>query len=294
MAKTSLALSVVFTLSLTLSLIRTAAQPSEAPPSGDAASQTNSQQPQQVPSEPKRPDQERPATTQTEQPASPPVTVPQVFGPPNQTEPPTTQEQSKGDQFLDKLIDPILWVTVAIAFFAFWQVRVYRQMRDHTQIVERAYVDISHDPPGLQMGNDIRFSVAVKNHGRTPTDVTPPVMFLALEEGDELPDTPPYGAPTSAATSAFLMPNEAFHQWELRPQFPATDVAMINTGQRHLWLIGYVDYVDKFGHRHRSGYARKYIPTPLPGTQNNLVFITKPGYNYDIEIDEQGHPKRAI
>lgn len=46
--------------------------------------------------------------------------------------------------------------------------------------------------------------------------------------------------------------------------------------ERHLWLIGYVDYFDKFGDRHRSGSARKYIPLPLLGSPNNLVFTTEP------------------
>ncbi len=159
-----------------------------------------------------------------------------------------------------------------------------------TRVVERAYVDISHDPPGLlMMGDDIRFSLGVKNHGRTPAQVSRPHMLLVLKETDHLPHVPPYGTPASVPTSAFLMPTEAFHQVEIRPPFPADVVQMIHAGQRHLWLIGYVDYVDRFGNRHRSGYARKFIHPPLPGSPNNLVFVTQPGYNYDVKINEHGH-----
>ncbi len=45
-------------------------------------------------------------------------------------------------------------------------------------------------------------------------------------------------------------------------------------------LIGYVDYLDKFGGRHRGGYARKFAPE-LDGTDNNLIFVDQTGYNYD-------------
>jgi hypothetical protein len=40
-----------------------------------------------------------------------------------------------------------------------------------------------------------------------------------------------------------------------------------------------------------EGYARRYDRHGDP--KNNLVFVTKRGYNYDIEIDEQGNPKQS-
>ena len=45
-------------------------------------------------------------------------------------------------------------------------------------------------------------------------------------------------------------------------------------------VIGYVDYIDKFGQKHRSGYARQYDPGVELGG-NNLPFVRKAGYNYD-------------
>jgi hypothetical protein len=161
---------------------------------------------------------------------------------------------------------------------------------DAVVMAERAYVDISHDPPGLQMGNDIRFSVTIRNHGRTPAYVSSPLMILAISEIPNLPPQLPYGS-TVIQPTTFLMPGQTFHKWELFPQFPEVDVQMINSGQRTLWLFGYVDYRDTFRALHRGGYARRYIPTPLPGSTNNLVFVSEPGYNYDIRIDEQGNPQ---
>lgn len=190
---------------------------------------------------------------------------------------------------------PTEWIailTVVLAATGVLQTLIYGDTHRTTKVVERAYVDISHDSPGLQMGHsDIRFSVAVRNHGRTPAEVAQPVMMLQLAEHDVvLPTELPYGHPPSTPPSAFLMPSETFHRWELRPQFPADVVQMLQTGERILWLIGYVDYIDRFGQRYRSGYARRYIPTPLPNTVNNLVFELQPGYNYDVAIGADGQP----
>jgi hypothetical protein len=35
------------------------------------------------------------------------------------------------------------------------------------------------------------------------------------------------------------------------------------------------------------GYGRMYIPTPLPGSRNNLVLGegTEAGYNYEVDIE---------
>ena len=54
---------------------------------------------------------------------------------------------------------------------------------------------------------------------------------------------------------------------------------------RRIRLIGYVDYIDKFGVRHRGGYAREFDHVrhvlSKPEKRNNLVFLNKRGYNYD-------------
>jgi hypothetical protein len=65
-----------------------------------------------------------------------------------------------------------------------------------------------------------------------------------------------------------------------------------------LYAIGYVDYIDKFGERHRSGYAHVYNPSldnfnywsedtdPTTAAKAwaerlNLSFVTQPNYSYD-------------
>jgi hypothetical protein len=159
-------------------------------------------------------------------------------------------------------------------------------------LAERAYVDVSHAAPGLTIGDDIQVRFVIKNHGRTPANICPLHAFPALGEPNAtLPDSPMYGTPATEQPHVFLMPSDTTLVFVAFPAFPPDVMSQIATGERILWLLAYQDYVDRFGIRHRAGYCRRYIPTPLPGGSNNLVFVANPGYNYDIEIDEQGRPR---
>lgn len=69
--------------------------------------------------------------------------------------------------------------------------------------------------------------------------------------------------------------------------------------QHVLQVVGFVDYMDRFGQHHRSGYGRVYYPQAddrhsseyridTDGIndseyqdRNNLHVVTQPGYNYD-------------
>jgi len=160
-------------------------------------------------------------------------------------------------------------------------------------LAERAWIDISHQQPGLQITPQfMRFSVVVKNHGRTPAQASNPKMFFQLAEvGAPLPTVPIYGRPPREVPITVVMPAESFFLWQNWNPFPEDVMGMIQSGQRILWLLGFVDYFDIFGRSYRSGYCRRYIPTPLPGSTNNLVYELVTNYNYDVEIDENGNPK---
>jgi hypothetical protein len=77
--------------------------------------------------------------------------------------------------------DPITILTGAIAALALVQAGIYAVqadiyagMRKDTRSIERAYVDLSHAPPGLQIDppqrdtQTIHCQIVLKNHGRTP------------------------------------------------------------------------------------------------------------------------------
>ena len=65
-----------------------------------------------------------------------------------------------------------------------------------------------------------------------------------------------------------------------------------------LWLIGYVDYTDRFNARHRHRFTRKYRPQE-PGLSEDerwkrsyYVVDTRPGFNGEYDTDDQGQHRQ--
>ena len=61
----------------------------------------------------------------------------------------------------------------------------------------------------------------------------------------------------SIAPNVLLYKDEFFGrttQHEMTPEFVA------NIDRKNLYVYGYVDYIDQFHRRYRSGYARQYFP----------------------------------
>jgi hypothetical protein len=168
------------------------------------------------------------------------------------------------------------------------QVQVMRDALATTRRVDRAYVDLSHSPPGLVKflpDTEPSIEICIKNHGRTPADILLVALNLVLGgKSMPLPPDPPYDTAQFTTLTAFLMPNETVRMWNNLDKVPTPIIDEINGGNVVLTIVGYVEYVDRFGQKHRNGYARRYIPKPIPTTSNNLVFVDQPGYNYDIEV----------
>jgi hypothetical protein len=64
----------------------------------------------------------------------------------------------------------------------------------------------------------------------------------------------------------------------------------VRANSADLYMIGFVDYKDQFGERHRAGYARQYYPAidekeyrteEERAKRNNLRVIGQERYNYD-------------
>ncbi len=140
--------------------------------------------------------------------------------------------------------------------------------------VERAYIAISHKPPGLS------FSKLLPNH-------------------------PPYDHRLIQTTRASVVKGDHLDLFA-NVRIPASDIAKIKLGSMALCVLGYVDYIDKFGQRHRTGYGRRYEPSidknvphiprarwshrlmpevddEVYSIRSNLPFVTQPGYNYNRE-----------
>ena len=154
----------------------------------------------------------------------------------------------------------------------------------HTANSERAYVTMSHEPPGLNVTIKREHAVVtieIKNYGRTPATVTDLLLQLdRFGEDNPAPDKPKYrtDAPRTNVGAFLVADTSIFHTWVLPNP---------NEGDgNELWLFGYVDYSDAFGQHHRAGYARTYRDSAnISGKANNLFFVNKDGWNYDKSID---------
>ena len=101
-----------------------------------------------------------------------------------------------------------------------------------------------------------------------------------MSADEQLPNDPPYGRPE--VCHAFLVSMEQF--FFIINATAGNHISDVQSGTKTLYLIGYVDYTDKFGVQHRGGYARRYSPDAP-----DLVFVTQEGYNYD----RQRNPKKV-
>lgn len=185
--------------------------------------------------------------------------------------------------------------TFAIAWFT-WTIKgINREQVAHTRTIERAYVKLSHSAPGLDVQVNtglIYIKMAVKNFGQTPADITniffKPVVISPMNA--PLPKTPDYSGDAAVFPKAYLVRDEEFFIFHVL-KISREEIISVKDWSAALYVIGFVDYIDKFGDRHRSGYARKYAAARDDrksyetdeefSQRNNLIFVTEAGYNYD-------------
>jgi hypothetical protein len=156
------------------------------------------------------------------------------------------------------------------------------QQEQSTRTIERAYVSMTHRLPGLvhlpPPDSVLGFTVDMRNVGQTPATITDSVLnILILREAGQLPPVPPYTNSGIQPPSAFLY-KDGFVEGERRFPVSIEDWEDLNSGAKRLILIGYVDYIDQFGQRYRSGYAGRFDPR---SPDNNLLAVITRGYNYD-------------
>ena len=184
------------------------------------------------------------------------------------------------------MFDATPWATVItavatffIALFTWTLWRATKGAAEHVLRIERAYVKMSHHPPGIRFdGGTGRLSInmGIKNFGNTPAYVTN--VVLAAIVGDELSETPDYPRPQLSRAKSFLVKDDEIVVSE-ELTISVGEEQDVKSGSKKLWIVGYVDYIDSFGERHRGGYARLYWPQAPQA--NNLIFVPQPGWNYD-------------
>lgn len=185
-------------------------------------------------------------------------------------------------------------VLVAQACILWRQTGFNRDQTSNQRVIERAYVKVSHVPPGISFSPNevLRVRMRVKNFGRTPAKVTAEVTSFHLgDDGDPLPlPEEVFSSLPVRPMEAFLVEGDEFYFTQPKP-FDEPLSQLIQSGRKRLLVYSYIDYIDQFGERHRAGYARQYnsgldiksnYATPEDYRErNNLDLLTEPGYNYD-------------
>lgn len=167
---------------------------------------------------------------------------------------------------------------------------------------ERAYVKMTHLPPGLHFeeGGWYWVQLRIQNSGRTPARITARCINTQYFSPSEAPPgTPDYSEGVVDTVGAFLVTGDHVGN-TLRAQFPGEEAeSNIRAGHGRFLIFGYVDYIDQFRQRHRAGYGREYSallddPENYPAEdfprRSNLVFVPEFNYNYDrLRQRGEGH-----
>jgi hypothetical protein len=165
-----------------------------------------------------------------------------------------------------------------------FQLLAMRRDNEHFRVVERAYVKVSPVEPGAIWDGDGKggFKVVykIKNFGSTPARVTDVISNAFAPPNDmqfdnEIPDNVRHAFPKE--TLAFLVKDDEFYQY---PHTAIDDAErpIVESGAQKMIVLGYADYIDQFGVRHRAGFGRQYLPN---AKTLNLVFPDTGKFNYD-------------
>jgi hypothetical protein len=199
------------------------------------------------------------------------------------TEQEAAQEQAaRYEETLNRWV--LAGLTFVIACFSGWLIRVgYLQRRTYeatltaSKAIERAYIGMSHHPPGIEPKSErissepsrwkhqLSVRIKITNHGNTPARITRSLVQLILTNAD-IPRAPAYDERQARPGHVFLVKSDSFtittpyeFQSSGEKRFSDAFRELAEHGHR-LYVIAYVDYIDTFGRRHRAGYGRLYEP----------------------------------
>lgn len=173
----------------------------------------------------------------------------------------------------------LIWVGVGVGVLQIiilvGHARIYWSQLKTTKATERAYLDMSHTPPGMRQHPNGGFvvSLGIKNNGNTPGDIFGGRVWVATT------DKPGYQwvklVEISKIPPAYINPSDTISISNIAA--PITP-AILKTAVT-IWIVAEIDYLDRFGDAHHSGYGRRYVAQL---TENNLVFDeSTTGMNYD-------------
>jgi hypothetical protein len=219
-----------------------------------------------------------------------PIVISQTLQGPNQTNP-TSNQKSAGQELLHKLkTDPIVWLTLGLLVLAAAQVAVYCSQLETTRIIERAYVDMSPAPgrPIPKVGQSIDVLIKIKNYGKTPAMVVA-VALKARIQSSALPEHFPDMHPEEPVRF-HIQPGDTVAwspDYKLSAPLTSQQVSSLKDGTLSLWILGWVEYEDKFKKTRRHLFTRKYRPSEHTLSEDDarkrnwFSVVPKPGFNGD-------------
>lgn len=200
-----------------------------------------------------------------------------------------------------------------VAAFTLLLALIAYRANQHFRVSERAYVKLSHRPPGLYFEFParqevlyhhnrtvwVRCDLRVKNFGKTPSSITTVTIAHKIAAVGKNISQPAYNNAIIINSDAFLVCDDEFTQ-PYRAAITHEEFDAILRGESLLFLFANVEYTDKFKARHRGTYARRYVSEndltrpvtirtgeDLPADEhnsgrNNLAFINMHGFNSDL------------
>ena len=163
-------------------------------------------------------------------------------------------------------------IVAAVGLFFIWL--TIRAMRDQVKVgqdtassaleeakaitaAERAYVKMSHLPPGLSFGpisGNYWIPIRVENLGRTPARITATVIKTQyFSPAETLPKNPDYSGAVTELGKAFLITHDHVGTTVTGIFKNAEIEGAVRAGHGRWVIFGYVDYIDQFGRHHRAG-----------------------------------------
>lgn len=176
-------------------------------------------------------------------------------------------------------------VTTWIAFFTFGlvivaiiQACIYASMHRTNEEIERAYVDMSPRPGSpIAAFTPLDVVIGIKNYGRTPANVVAAALDARITD-EPLPDAFPTIQPKEDVRF-WIQPNDTINwspDYDLTEPLSREIIQDLIDKQKVCWIIGWVDYVDRFKKSTRHRFTRRYDPA-----NKRFVVENKPGYNGD-------------
>jgi hypothetical protein len=194
---------------------------------------------------------------------------------------PEQQEQSAADWWMVRLTALLALIGAVQAAILGVQVCVYRQMRDHTKIIERAWVGI-HQVELMDFGptKSPTLVLHLKNSGRLPATIIDTTQTLLI--GEPLPPTPEHTGWVAIPT--VTPPGEGSktgNVFEGRPIVTEDEWRMISSQKMDVFVYGAIRYLDGFGRVGVTAFGLRYEPAfPHLPIERRLVAANVPGYNY--------------